>query len=126
MLDRGMVVYLDDILIYMETLADHKPLVQEVLCRPKTNRLQANLKESVFDTQEVEFVGLMVTAKGLRMSDQKIEAVKSWTVSRTFKGSWGWAMEMVRSMRKGLRRYEETILRSTYSRLFPIRTIHGA
>jgi hypothetical protein len=85
MLNRGVVVYLDDILIYTETLTDHKPLVQEVLGRLKANRLQANLRKSVFEKQEVEFVGFMVTAKGLRMSDRKIEAVQTWPTPRTVK-----------------------------------------
>ena len=85
MLDRGVIVYLDDILIYTETLTDHKPLVQEVLGRLKANRLQANLRKSVFEKQEVEFVGFMVTAKGLRMSDRKIEAVQTWPTPRTVK-----------------------------------------
>ncbi len=76
---------MNDILIYTETLIDHMPLVKEVLGRLRTNRLQANLRKSVFEKQEVEFVGFMVISEGLQMSDRKIEAVQSWLKPRTAK-----------------------------------------
>src|SRR5690606_28674934 len=85
LLDQGVIVYLDDILIYSESKEEHQRLLCEVLRRLKENRLQANLTKSVFEVEEVEFVGYIVSAKGLAMSERKIAAVQDWPVPQTVK-----------------------------------------
>ena len=61
MLDRGVIIYLDDILIYSESLEEHSALVQKVMQRLRENNLQANLSKSLFDQEEVEFVAFLVS-----------------------------------------------------------------
>ena len=46
MLDEGVVIYLDDILIYAENMAEHQRLVKEVLKRLDKARLSINAKKS--------------------------------------------------------------------------------
>ena len=75
LLDQGVVVYLDDILIYSESREEHEKLLKMILSKLKNNHLQANLTKSVFEVEEVEFSGYIVSARGLAMSERKIMAV---------------------------------------------------
>jgi len=75
-LDHGVVVYLDDILIYSENMDDHIKLVQQVLDRLEQHDLAVSLKKSVFHQEEVEFLGYIVKTTGVTMSDRKVKAFK--------------------------------------------------
>jgi len=68
-LDHGVVVYLDDILIYAENMEDHIKLVQKVLDRLEQHDLAVSLKKSVFHQEEVEFLGYIVKRSGVTISD---------------------------------------------------------
>ena len=55
LIDKGVIVYIDDILIYSDNLEDHIKLVREVLGRLKEHKLAAELEKCSFHVQEVEF-----------------------------------------------------------------------
>ena len=59
-LDHGVVVYLDDILIYSKWLEDPKALIKQVLARLERHDLAISLKKSVFHVDTVEFLGYIV------------------------------------------------------------------
>jgi len=84
-LDHGVVVYLDDILIYSENMDDHIKLVQKVLNRLEQHDLAVSLKESVFNQEEVEFLGYIVKTSGVTMSDGKVKGVQNWAHPRSVK-----------------------------------------
>ena len=84
-LDNGVIVYLDDILIYTENVDEHVPLVQEVLSRLDKASLGVNLKESSFYIRKVEFLGYIISEQGIEMFEKKIEEVKNWAVPRKVK-----------------------------------------
>jgi len=56
-LDHGVVVYLDDILIYLETEEEHIELVKKVLTRLEEYQLAVSVTKSVFHVKSVEFLG---------------------------------------------------------------------
>ena len=62
-------MYLNDILIYSESCEEHEKLQKEELSRLKYNHLQVNLAKSMFEVEEVEFVGYIVSTQGLAMSE---------------------------------------------------------
>ena len=62
-----MVIYLDDILIFSKTLEEHIPIVQKVLQQFKSHRLYAKESKCQFHCQLVEFLEMIVSAKGLEM-----------------------------------------------------------
>ena len=64
-LDYGVVVYLDDILIYSKTLEEHKSLVKQVLTRLERDDLAVSIKKSGFLVDTVEFLGYIVGKKEL-------------------------------------------------------------
>ena len=47
-LDHGVIVYLDDILIYSENVEDHIKFIQQVLDQLEQHDLSVSLKKSVF------------------------------------------------------------------------------
>jgi len=84
-LDHGVVVYLDDILIYSENMDDHIKRVQKVLDRLKQHDLAVSLKKSVFHQDEFEFLGYIVKTSGVTMSDRKVKSVQNWAHPRWVK-----------------------------------------
>ena len=84
-LDQGVVVYLDDILIYSENIDDHINLVQKVVDRLEQHELAVSLKKSVFHQDEVKFLGYIVKTSGVTMSDRKVKSVQNWAHPRSVK-----------------------------------------
>jgi len=84
-LDHGVVVYLDDILIYSDNMDDHIKLVQKVLDRLEQHELAVSLKKSVFHPEEVEFLGYIVKTSCVTMSDRKVKSVQDWAHPRSVK-----------------------------------------
>jgi len=84
-LDPGVIVYLDDILIYSENIEDDIKLVQKVLDRLEQHVLAVSLKKSVFHQEEVEFLGYIVKTSGVTMTDRKVKSVQNWAHARLVK-----------------------------------------
>ena len=78
-LDIFVIVYLDNILIYTEDQGQgHVEEVRWVLEILRKNSLFANLKKCRFHKDEVRFLGYVVSSQGIRMEDERIEAVRNW------------------------------------------------
>jgi len=77
-LDHGVVVYLDNILIYSKTMEEHEALVKQVLARLERHDLALSLKKSVFHVDTVEFLEYIVGKSGLTMSEKKVESMLNW------------------------------------------------
>ena len=83
MLDEGVVIYLDDILIYAENMAEHQRLVKEVLKRLDKAGLSINAKKSQWHSSKVEFLGYIISKDGITMNTEKVQAVKDWPTLKT-------------------------------------------
>jgi hypothetical protein len=77
-LDRSVVVYLDDILIYSRTREEHLQHLAEVLELLRRHKLYARLSKCEFGKRETTFLGHVVSGKGIEMEKSKIEAVVEW------------------------------------------------
>ena len=78
MLDLGVLAYMDDILIYAKTEEEHDNLVRETLKRLSNNGLAVSPEKCVWKTQEVEFLGYVISTEGIKMSTDKVDAVLGW------------------------------------------------
>ena len=76
-LDIFVIVYLDDILIYIEDPGQpHVEAVRYVLDELRKYSLFANLKKCRFHWDEVRFLGYVVSSKGISMEAKRIEVVR--------------------------------------------------
>jgi hypothetical protein len=78
MIDLGLVIYMDDILVYAKTLEEHDNLVRRVLQRLTENKLAVEPAKCVWRCTEVEFLGYIISRDGIKMSQEKVEAVLNW------------------------------------------------
>ena len=84
-LDRFVLVFLDDIIVYSDTLEDHERHLRLALQRLREQRLCAKLSKSALCQTEVEFLGHHVGREGLRVMEDKIDAVRDWPVPTTIR-----------------------------------------
>jgi Reverse transcriptase (RNA-dependent DNA polymerase) len=85
LLDICIIIYLDNILIYSKDLASHKDHVREVLKRLWKHGLYAQEDKCGFHKTSVEFLGFILTPKGLVMADDKVKAIQDWPEPRKVK-----------------------------------------
>ena len=84
-LDRFVLVFLDDIIVYSDTLEDHERHLRLALQRLREQRLCAKLSKSALCQTEVEFLGHHVGRNGLRVMEDKIDTVRDWPVPTTIR-----------------------------------------
>ena len=95
---RGNIcfVYLDDIIIYSDTVERHGNDIQTVLDRLRDANLTVNMKKSQFFRTSLKFLGHIVSSAGIAVDSEKIKAVQDFPVPRNIKelqrflGMTGW------------------------------------
>ena len=74
-IDLGVVIYLDDILIYRENKQDHIALVKRVLERLQENQLAIAPDKCEWHKSRVNFLEYMISPEGVEMDQEKIRTV---------------------------------------------------
>ncbi|GBG66822.1 hypothetical protein CBR_g70700 [Chara braunii] len=106
LLDRTVLIYLDDILVYSRTLDEHVVHLPAVLNRLRAAKYKANRDKCEFAKQELEYLNHYVTRKGIRPLAEKIQAIVDWpeprctTDVRSFMGLAGYYQRFVKSYSK--------------------------
>ncbi|GJZ44732.1 reverse transcriptase domain-containing protein [Tanacetum coccineum] len=105
-LDKFVIVFIDDILIYSrnkEEHADHLRIILELLRKEK---LYAKFSKCDFWISIVQFLGHLIDSQGLHVDPAKIEAVKNWaspttpTEIRQFLGLAGYYRRFIKDFSK--------------------------
>ena len=78
MLDVGVIAYMDDILIYSETIEEHVAMVRKVMDKLRKAGLCVSIKKSTFHAREVEFLGYKISDYGISMTTKKVEEITAW------------------------------------------------
>ncbi|GJU57463.1 putative nucleotidyltransferase, ribonuclease H [Tanacetum coccineum] len=82
-LDKFVIVFIDDILIYFKTKEEHEMHLGLILELLKKDKLYAKFSMCEFWLQEVKFLGHVINGDGIHVDPGKIEAVKNWEAPRT-------------------------------------------
>ena len=77
-LDRFVIVFIDDILVYSKTEELHQEHLRMVLQTLREHRLYAKFSKCDFWSREVKFLGHVVTSEGIAVDSSKVEAVLNW------------------------------------------------
>ena len=82
---RCCLVYIDDIVIMGETFTEHVKNLATVLERLKQAKLKLKLKKCHFAELEVEYLGHVVSGRGLATDPKKVEAIRKFPVLQELK-----------------------------------------
>ena len=85
LLDKCIVVYLDDILVYSDNLKEHKEHICELLQRLRKHGLYAKANKCKWHWDSVEFLGYILTNLSLTMADEKVKIIQEWLEPRKIK-----------------------------------------
>ncbi|GBG62863.1 hypothetical protein CBR_g34234 [Chara braunii] len=78
MLDRFVLIYFDDILVYSRSLDEHVEPLRTVLEQLRQAKYKANRDKCEFARQELEYLGHYVTPQGISPLADKIEPIRVW------------------------------------------------
>ena len=101
-LDKFVVVFVDDILVYSKNWDEHEKHLRLVLQTLRENKLYAKFSKCEFWLEKVSFLGHFVSKEGVSVDPAKIEAVRSWsslknvTEVRSFLGLAGYYRRFVK------------------------------
>ena len=82
-LDKFVVVFIDDILIYSRTHKEHEEHLRIVLQTLREKQLYAKPEKCAFWMEEVQFLGHVISREGVAVDPSKIEAVLQWERPKT-------------------------------------------
>ena len=77
-LDKFVIVFIDDILVYSQSESEHEHHLRLVLHRLREHKLYAKFSKCEFWLSQVSFLGHIISKDGLLVDPSKIEAVRDW------------------------------------------------
>ncbi|WVZ92091.1 hypothetical protein U9M48_038181 [Paspalum notatum var. saurae] len=105
-LDKFVVVFIDDILIYSKNEKEHEEHLRVVLTRLREHKLYAKFSKCAFWLKEVGFLGHILSEKGVAVDPSKVKDVLNWkqpetvTEIRSFFGLAGYYRRFIKDFSK--------------------------
>ncbi|WVZ76764.1 hypothetical protein U9M48_024706 [Paspalum notatum var. saurae] len=79
-LDKFVVIFIDDILIYSKTEEEHKEHLRLVLQKLRDHKLYAKFSKCEFWIEEVKFLGHVISNGGIAVDQSKVSEVQNWKI----------------------------------------------
>jgi hypothetical protein len=77
-LEKFVVVFIDDILVYSKSVEEHEQHLRVVLGKLRAHKLYAKFSKCEFWLEKISFLGHILTAKGVEVDPGKVEIVSNW------------------------------------------------
>ena len=77
-LDKFVVVFIDDILVYSKNEEEHKEHLRLVLEKPREHQLYAKFRKCEFWLKEVGFLGHVISREGITVDPTKVQSFTEW------------------------------------------------
>jgi len=77
-LDKFVIVFIDDILIYSKSVQEHEQHLRVVLAKLRANKLYVKFSKCEFWLEKVVFLGHILNVEGVAVVPEKVEAVSNW------------------------------------------------
>lgn len=105
-LDKFVLIFIDDILIYSKTVEEHENHSHIVTQKLRQENLKAKFSKCTFWQNEVNFLGHVISEKGISVDPNKVIAVQAWkrptnvTEVRSFMGMSGYYRRFIKDFAK--------------------------
>ncbi|GJW14483.1 putative reverse transcriptase domain-containing protein [Tanacetum coccineum] len=116
-LDKFVIVFIDDILIYSKDEKEHEEHLKAILKLLKEEKLYAKFSKCEFWIPKVQFLGHVIDSRGIHVDPAKIESIKDWaspkspTEIRQFLGLAGYYRRFI----EGFSKIAKSMTKLTYS-----------
>ena len=78
--DAFVVVYLDDIVVYSQTLTEHEKHLRMVFQRLREHMFYVKPEKCEFTQEQISFLGYKINASLIRMDESKVQVIKEWSI----------------------------------------------
>ena len=82
-LDKFVIVFIDDILIYAKSKEEHGQHLRQILQTLRSEKLYAKFSKCEFWIRKVDFLGHVVSSEGIHVDPSKIKAIENWSAPKT-------------------------------------------
>ena len=118
-LDKFVVVFIDDILVYSKNEVEHKEHLHLVLEKLREHQLYAKFSKCEFWLKEARFLGHVISGEGIAVDPTKVESVTNWQSPtsvkeiRSFLGLAGYYRRFIENFSKIVKPMTELLKKDT-------------
>jgi hypothetical protein len=81
-LDKFVIFFLDDILVYSKTEEEHEQHLRMVLQVLREHQLYAKLSKCFFCQRQIHYLGHIIYEEGIAVDPKKVEAIREWSADQ--------------------------------------------